>query len=82
MGGADTDQGYGMAYCFYQQAGIVVCELLLVFTHDDWIGIQYRLVEHLMVTIVELDGRLSGALADDEMATSERLRKVMGSCFM
>jgi hypothetical protein len=57
-----------MAYCFYQQAGIVVRELP-VFTHDDWIGIQYRIVEHSMDTIVELDGRLSGALADDEMAT-------------
>lgn len=70
-----------MAYCFYQQVGIVVRELP-VFTHDDWIGIQYRLVEHSMDTIVELDGRLSGASADDEMATSEKLRKMMGDCFM
>lgn len=44
-----------MAYCFYQQAGIVVRELP-VSTHDDWIGIQYRLVGHFRVTIVELDG--------------------------
>jgi hypothetical protein len=45
-----------MAYCFYQQAGIVVRELP-VFTHDDWIGIQYRFVEYSMGMIVELDGR-------------------------